>query len=225
MMMSTTHNRSGVIHSTQLSRGMQGHRWQIMTALLRWHDNQVLLHLVMAAQYQLLHVGWQHYDHYLPLTVMSRYAFVSCECFTITSRLWICFILDCVPSAISLHSQLTREGKREREREKKKRKSKSAKTTSSGRPAKRAFVSSLRNCQVYPTSFCSYSCFTMDALHHYICSDISFDLICQLLHWAPWYSPSPLARGIRLINQAGLFFWSARLPLLVTKGESLTSEE
>lgn len=109
--------------------------------------------------------------------------------------------LKSVPSAISLHSQLTRERAIEK---KKKRKSKSAKTTSSGRPAKRAFVSSLRNCQVYPTSFCSYSCSTMDVFHHYICSDISFDLICQLLHWAPWYSPSPLARGIRLINQAGL---------------------
>lgn len=50
MMMITTHNRPGVFHSTY--RGMQGNCWQIMTAPLRWHDNQVLLHLVRAARYQ-----------------------------------------------------------------------------------------------------------------------------------------------------------------------------
>lgn len=95
---------------------MQGHRWEIMTALLRWHDNQVLLHLVMAAHYQLLHVGWQHYNHYYALTVMSRYAFVSCECFTITSRLRICFILE--KRAICNKLTLTID-KRESDREKK----------------------------------------------------------------------------------------------------------
>lgn len=193
MMMITTHNRPGVFHSTY--QGMQGNCWQIMTVPLRWHDNQVLLHLVMAAQYQSLHVGWQHYNHYYHLQSWADMLSCHADVLQITSRPGFRFILDRVPSAISLRSQLTREEiKMERQGD------------FLRSPCQMGFCLISEDCQVYPTSFCSRSRSAVDALGHCICGDITFDLICQLLHWALWYPPpSPLEGRIRLINQAGLF--------------------
>lgn len=131
----------------------------------------------------------------LPFTVTSRYAFMSCGCFTITSRPGFRFILDRVPSAISLRSQLTREEiKRERQGD------------FLRSSCQMGFCLISEDCQVYPTSFRSRGRSAADALGRCICGDIAFDLICQLPHRAPRHPPpSPPEGRIRLINQAGLF--------------------